>query len=115
MPIGRPISNTRIYLLDNHLQPVPVGVPGEICIGGDGVARGYLDRPELTAAKFVPDGFDPRPDAMMYRTGDLARYGEDGNIEFLCRIDQQVKIRGFRVEPGEIETVLAGRRIAARA
>ncbi|WP_429284169.1 amino acid adenylation domain-containing protein [Paraburkholderia sp. GAS41] len=106
IPIGRPVANTRIYLLDAFGQPVPIGAPGEICIGGPGVGLGYLNRPELTAERFVHDPFSPVPGARMYRSGDLARYRADGNIEFLGRNDQQVKIRGFRVEPGEIEARL---------
>jgi acyl-coenzyme A synthetase/AMP-(fatty) acid ligase/acyl carrier protein len=104
--IGRPISNVRIYLLDAHGRPTPVAVPGELHIGGVSLARGYLGRPDLTAAAFVPDPFSPEPGSRLYRTGDLARYLPDGNIEFLGRIDHQVKIRGFRVELGEVETVL---------
>ncbi|WP_186130523.1 non-ribosomal peptide synthetase, partial [Burkholderia gladioli] len=106
IPIGRPIGNTRIYLLDALGQPVPVGVPGELYIGGDGVALGYLNRPELTAEKFVADPFDARPGARLYRTGDLGCWLPDGTIDYLGRNDAQVKIRGFRIELGEIEMQL---------
>ena len=106
MPIGKPVANVRIYILDQRLQPVPVGVPGEIYIGGDGLARGYLNHPEATAEKFVISPFGEKEEGRLYRTGDLGRYGEDGSIDFLGRLDYQVKVRGFRVELGEIETAL---------
>ena len=105
--LGRPLANTQIYILDKKLQPVPVGVLGEIHIGGDGVTCGYLNLPELTAEKFIADPFASEPNARMYKTGDLGRFLPDGRIEFMGRIDNQVKIRGFRIELGEIETVLA--------
>ena len=106
IPIGRPIANTRAYILDRHLNPVPIGIPGELHVGGRCVARGYLDRPEQTAAAFVADPFADVPGGRLYRTGDLARYLPDGNIEFLGRIDEQVKLHGFRIEPAEVEMTL---------
>lgn len=106
VPIGRPIANTQTYILDGDLEPVPVGVAGELYIAGAGLARGYLGRPDLTAEKFVPNPFSLEPDARMYKSGDRARYLPDGNIEYLGRLDHQVKIRGYRVELGEIEAAL---------
>lgn len=104
--IGRAIANFQLYVLDNHMQPVPFGVPGELFVGGVGLARGYWRRPELTQQRFLPDPFRNEPSARLYRTGDLVRYRPDGNLEFCGRIDQQVKLRGFRIELGEIEAVL---------
>ena len=106
IPIGQALSNTEIWVLDQHMQLAPVGVTGELYIGGDGLARDYFRRPELTAEKFVPHPYSAEPGARLYRTGDLVRYLSDGNVEFLKRMDQQVKIRGFRIELGEIEATL---------
>ena len=106
VPIGRPLQGRLIYILDASGGVVPTGVPGELCIGGDFLTRGYLNAPELTAEKFIPNPFVDDPRARLYRTGDRARYLPDGNIEFLGRLDLQVKIRGFRIEPGEIEHAL---------
>lgn len=106
VPIGRPIGNTSVYVLDARKSPVPVGIPGEIWTGGDGVARGYFNRPELTAERFIADPFSGEPDARLYNTGDLGRWNEDGTLEFLGRNDGQVKVRGFRIELGAVESTL---------
>ena len=113
VPIGRPLGNALVYILDGNLNPLPIGVPGELHVGGSGLARGYINRPELTSERFIPDPFSDVPGARLYKTGDIARRRSDGNIEFLGRVDDQVKVRGFRVELGEIETVL-GRHPALR-
>jgi amino acid adenylation domain-containing protein/non-ribosomal peptide synthase protein (TIGR01720 family) len=105
--IGKPIANSQVYILDEYLQPVPIGIPGELYVGGDGVGRGYLDRPELTEARFIQNSFSENQNARLYKTGDQARFLPDGNIEFLGRSDDQVKIRGFRIELGEIEASLS--------
>lgn len=106
IPVGRPIPNAQVYILDEHLRVLPIGVVGNLYIGGVGVARGYVERPELTAEKFIPDPFSGEPGARLYNTGDLARYLNDGNVEFVGRSDYQVKVRGFRIELGEIERTL---------
>jgi acyl carrier protein len=107
VPIGLPLPNMTMYVLDATMRPAPLGVVGELYVGGAGVARGYAGRPDLTADRFVPDPFGP-PGARLYRTGDLVRRAPDGNVEFVGRVDDQVKIRGYRVEPGEVRAVLAG-------
>ena len=107
MPIGRPIGNTQVYVLDQHLQPLPIGIPGELYVGGAGLTRGYLNHPELTAEHFLPHPFSHTPGARLYKTGDAVRYRSDGNLEYLGRLDNQVKLRGIRIELGEIEVALA--------
>src|SRR6185295_14181127 len=105
------IANTKVYVLDRNSEPVPVGLKGELYIGGDGLARGYLNRAEMTAERFVPDSHSGEGGGRLYRTGDMARYRGDGNLEFMGRVDGQVKVRGYRVELGEVEQVL-GRHLA---
>ncbi|KAG0202229.1 hypothetical protein BGX31_003640, partial [Mortierella sp. GBA43] len=115
VPIGRPIGNVRVYILDRHLQPVPLGAAGEMYIGGPGVARGYLNRPDMTADRFLQDPFASDTESRMYRTGDLVQYLPDGNIVYLGRNDDQIKIRGFRIEPGEIEARLSEHPLVQKA
>ena len=106
IPIGKPLNNRTAYILNNALQPVPVGVAGEIYLGGSGISRGYFNRPELTEERFIKDPFSKEPGARLYKTGDIGSRLSDGNIEYLGRMDEQVKIRGYRIELGEIESIL---------
>src|SRR6185369_13826582 len=103
VPIGKPIANSELYILDPEQQPVPLGISGEVYVGGEGLAHGYWNRAELTTSKFLDHPFSQTPGTKLYRTGDLARFNEDGNVEFVGRIDNQIKLRGFRIELGEIE------------
>src|SRR6202011_5861294 len=107
IPIGRPIFNVRLYVLDSNLQPVPIGHPGELYIAGESLARGYHRRPELNAQSFIPDPFTSERGGKLYKSGDMVRWRQDGNLEFLGRCDYQIKIRGFRIELNEIEACLA--------
>lgn len=106
VPIGRPIANSSLYILSNQMQPVPIGVPGEVYVGGDGLAQGYWQRPELTAERFIRNPFSHETNALLYKTGDLGRFDQNGNVEFIGRVDHQIKLRGFRIELGEIESLL---------
>src|SRR5258706_2301662 len=107
VPLGHPIAQTQLHVLDRHLQPLPIGIPGELYIGGAGLARGYLNQSDLTAQRFIHNPFSSLPAARLYRTGDIVRRMSDGNLEFIGRSDQQAKLRGYRIELGEIETALA--------